>query len=598
MGIDALFEKSCNLDAELLNLFFEKIKDRIPKYIVCENSSHVESALAQVNLSVEKMQEKMMQVSGVKFKDAFTSCIDEIANHLNISIEPPARLHDLTPTWHELIDIKYNYQKILSEVGDFIEKPHKPSPDAQALTNNHIKTELVHFDGATEAWKKLAQKELKKMYEDFNLRSVQVAQKPSWKEIYRWAKTTHKAISEAQSHIGLEDHHAGINKCLNLCFNPESLHQSKGNGKMFADEDCNTIVLTSFPKHNQITIWQHEYAHSLDNRVGMMLAREQMPPSELHSCMFLSQIEMERQLSNTGFKLSQSGNLKDTQEWMMEAVSDAVCGSSSESLKEHHQKCSKEFSKALAESLIIQCIGEENWLTLYEKSKQAVLSNPKILEFVDSIAEKIYKNGVKNFYSTFWNKSENQTQFCEIMQMAKKDINADWMCQNFYKNFEKNLEAMSWGYLDIMKKYYYSHTNNQRYFSKSKTAAAASKHSLKWGSPYHTRTLEIFARSCEDLQRPLIVSTPEYFIEKEKKVIDTENFLNPTLNKNERKVFLNTLYSLAKCLGMEVKARVDDAASLKEIIINEPVTTYSSMSENEEVARGLLEKIILKIKVH
>ena len=598
MNTDLLFQKKEPMDTELFNLFFKKIKERMPKFIISHNTEKVTNLLNDTNHSLNEIQKLLALTPSDQFQEVLKKSFNDLTEKLNASIEHSPFLHELTPTWHELVDIKINYKNILSDISDLVESPNKQSSQVNLLINQSINSpSLSSFVGIQEVWETHAKTELNKMFQEFDLRSIQVAEKPSWKEIYRWARTTQKAIKEAQNNIGMSFHHVGVNRCLNLSFNPGSCKQSRGNGKMFADEHCNTMVLTTFPKHIQAVIFQHEYSHVLDNRAGVKLARNQLPVEQVHSCIFLSQVEMERQLNASPYKFSQDEKLCEAQIWMSEAMSDAVCGSSSDTLKEHQKKCSDEFSRNLAENFILKCIGEPNWLNLYDNNKLLLLTNKKIIEYVDSIAEEIYKIGVRNFFTSYWDKKENQEKFSLILGEIKSVVGTQ-MAENAQKNFQENLQTMSWDYLNFMKKYYYSHTNSQRYFSKSKTAIAASQHSLKWISPYHTRILEIFARSCEDLQRPLIVSTTEYFIEKEKKVIETENFLNPTLNKNERKVFINTIHSLARALEMDIKKEVDDLPALKEVVINTAQTTYSSMSEKEEIASIVLEKISSRLKVH
>jgi hypothetical protein len=598
MNADLLFQKKEPMEIELFNLFFGKIKERMPKFIISHHSEDVNNSISYINKSVDDIKKQLALTNSDEFQEAFKKSFNDLVEKVNASIEHSPFLHELTPTWHELVDIKINYKNILSDLSDLIDAPNKQSTEVSLLVSEKVNaTSLIPVGGQSEVWETKAKEELNTMFNEFNLRSIQIAQKPSWKEVYRWAKTTNKAIKEALTNIGMEPQHAGVNRCLNLSFNPGSCKQSKGNGKMFADENCNTMVLTAFPKHIQAVIFQHEYAHVLDNRAGVKLAQSQLPKEQVHSCIFLSQVEMERQLISSPYKFSQDEQLCEAQIWMSEAISDAVCGSSSETLKEHQKKCSDEFSRNLTENFILKCIGEPNWLKLYDSNKTALLNNKKIIEYVDSLAEDIYKVGVRTFFTSYWEKKENQEKFTQALVEIKSVVGSQ-MSENAQKNFQDNLPVMSWDFLNFMKKYYYSHTNSLRYFSKSKTAIAASQHSLKWISPYHTRTLEIFARSCEDLQRPLILSTHEYFIEKEKKVIETENFLNPTLNKNERKVFINTLHSLARALDMEVKKGVEDLPALKEVVINMAQTTYSSMSEKEELANMVLEKVTSRLKVH
>ena len=563
-------------DLELIDIFFSGIRKRMPKYIACEQSNQINFCLNHVNTKLSELQENIKKISMNQFEENFQFIIDDVNNYIN----KPNYLYELNPLWHELVDVKNNASILWKTIEDkrfdvnFLQKENEENLDTMHL----------------------AKKEINKMLTDFNFKSVQVSNSSSWQEIYDWAKTTYMAIDKAQENIGLEKEHAGVNKSLNLVFNPESLAQSRGNGKMFANMDCNTVVLNSFHQDIQITIWQHEYAHVLDNRVGVRLAKSYMDENQMHSCMFLSQLEMERQLAQSSYNFSEDLNLSNAQVCMTEAISDAVCGSSSETLKDHHDKCSAEFSKTLAENLIIQCLGEIPWASLQESTKDRLLSNPYVISYVDNIAEDIYKKGVVNFATNYWNQEKNTQAFKSICSLIKEST-GDY--ENVLEhNFKENLTSMSWNFFDIMNKYYYSHTNNQKYFSKSKTAMAASQHSLKFITPYHTKTLEIFARSCEDLQRLLIMSTQEYFMEKEKETIQTENFLNPTLNKNERIVFISTLHALVKALGMEVNKKIEDLPALKELIINQGSTSYSSMSENEIKAFEVLERANKKLRLH
>ena len=591
MNADMLFEGSDPLPLFLLETFFDKVKRRLPKLIVSDNTLDTDKCLNYLNQSIDTIQAQLKYTQANKFESLFKQSISEVSQKIDSFITGEKKLHEMTPAWHELIDIKVNFKSMLTDLVNAENTPTiSSSPSNLLISEKSQSLQIFNLRNGDEIWEYRAKHLLDKMLSDFNLRSVQISQGSSWKQVFKWASSTYKAIEKAQAHIGLEKSHAGVEKCLNLGFNPESLKQSRGNGKMFADEDCNTILLTSFPKEVQITIWQHEYAHVLDNRVGIKLAQSQLSKEQMHSCIFLSQVEMERQLSDSSYKTSDNEMLSDAQIWMSEAISDAVCGSSSESLKEHNQKCSKEFSRSLAENFIIQCIGEYNWLNLYDNTKQNLLNNKNILKFVDNMTEDIYKNGVNKFYTTVVKEEKNSKNLNEAIYSISNTVNNNYVTRDSFLNFEKNIEYMSWDFLKIMKKYYYSHTNGQRYFSKSKTAIAASERSLNFISPYHTRTLEIFARSCEDLQRPLILSTPEYFMEKEKSLINTENFLNPILNKNERKVFIQTIHSLVKALGMKVVNNMESLPALKEFVINSAQTTYSSMSENEYNANLVLEK--------
>lgn len=559
---------------ELIKSFFNHIRKRMPKYIASEQSNQINFCLNNINNKINELEENIKRTSVDSFEEKFQLLIDEVNNYIN----KPNQLYELNPLWHELVDVKNNSKILWKDIQD---------------KNNNLLNSFYNEENLETIY--LAKKQINKMLIDFNFKSVQVSNGSSWEEVYDWAKTTYIAIEKAQNNIGLENHHAGVNQSLNLVFNPESLSQSRGNGKMFANMDCNTIVLNSFHQDIQITIWQHEYAHVLDNRVGIKLAKSYMDENQMHSCMFLSQLEMERQLAENSYSFSDDLNLSNAQVWMTEAISDAVCGSSSETLKDHHVKCSIEFSRTLAENLLIQCLGEIPWATLEARTKDGLLSNPIIINYVDNIAEDIYKKGVIKFSSNYWNYEKNTQEFKSICSMVKESVTEH---ENILEhNFKENLTSMSWNFFDIMNKYYYSHTNNQKYFSKSKTAMAASQHSLKFITPYHTKSLEIFARSCEDLQRPLIMSTQEYFMEKEKETIQTENFLNPTLNRNERIVFISTLHALVKALGMEVNKKIEDLPALKELIINQGSTSYSSMSENEIKAFEVLEKASKKVRL-
>lgn len=564
-----------------INVFFEKIIDRMPKYIVSHNDS-TKDYLLNLYQGFDNLKNYLFTIDKSEFENVFPKEIEKLIN--DIESNPNKDLsYIMMPTLHELIEVKYNFKVILE---DFIQKKKPPK--------------VINWEDSSFEWETKAKEELNKMFFSFNLKSLQVSQGSSWKEIYHWAQSTYEAIVEAQFNIGLDPFHAGLNQTVNLVFNAESLKQTRGNGKMFANEAVNTMVLTSFDKNIQKVIWQHEYAHILDNQVGIKLFKEQNPHIEkINPCTFLSQIEMERQLKEGSMQWSGHEDTYNAQIWMIESISDVVCGTSSDSLKEYNEKCSQEFSQKLLENFNIQFLGEQNWLFLYENTKYNLLNNKVITEYVDSIVEEIYENGVRNFFTGYWEKEENNRKFSNVLYEIKSTIGNDYLCESSAMNFRDNLSKMSWDFFNIMKKYGYSHTNKQRYFPKSKTVVAAAQYSLNYISPYHTRVLEIFARSCEDLQRPLILSTPEYFNEKETSLINTEDFMNPQLNRNERKVFLKTIHTLVEALGMKVNPNIDYLPALRETVINMAQTTYSTSSGNEEIANQVLDSATRKtIKLH
>lgn len=560
-----------------INIFFEKIIDRMPKYIVSNNIA-TKDYLLNLYQQFDVLKNKLFQIEKSNFEKVFQVEIDNIIN--DIEDNPNKDLsYVMLPTLHELIEIKYNFKVIFE---DFIQKVVTPR--------------LVNWEDSSYEWEVKAKEELNKMYMNLNFKSVQVSHGSSWKDIYTWAQSTYEAIVESQANIGLESFHAGLNQTVNLAFNPQSLKQTRGNGKMFAHDAVNTLVLTTFDKHIQKVIWQHEYAHILDNQVGIKLMREQSQDKneKINPCTFLSQIEMERQLKDDDMKWSTTNNMYKAQVWMIEAISDVVCGASSDSLKEYNRKCSEEFSQRLVENFNIQFLGEQNWLFMNDYTKNSLLSNKNIIDYVDSIVEEIYEKGVRKFFTPYWEKDENTNKFNHVLDTIKSIVHDDRLCNTSAFNFKEGLPKMSWDFFNIMKKYGYSNTNKQRYFPKSKTVVAAAQYSLNFNSPYHTRILEIFARSCEDLQRPLILSTKEYFAEKETSLINTEDFMNPQLNKNERKVFLKTIHSLIEALGMKVTKQFDQLPALKETVINMAQTTYSSLSENEENANFILSNATRK----
>lgn len=592
---------------------YEKIKTRLPQYISCVRAEVVEKECLNVVNALDKIFKKLPLQPVAQEEEFLSTELSGLLSHIDKKIEPPFCLYELTPSWHELSDIRKNLKLLLSEVDSWV---GSQDLSLQSITDISAHQYSVASKEKDKLWKTRALRCLDELRQDCEFRSVQVPYGTGWKEACRWAKSTYHTIEKCQTSIGLEKRHAGVKEQLNLCLNEESLNQSRGNGKMFADTHCNTIVLRAFPATIQTTIWQHEYAHVLDNRSGIALAREQMPQSDIHSCIFLSQIEQERQLEdwlpvNTGSaattnyfnQLSTQDELYNAQIWMGEAISDAASGSSSEALKSHHKKCSIEFSNALIESFAHNVLSPEVWLQLSSGFQAQLCQNSTVVRYVDAVAEDIYKNGVRNFADNYWTHKDNEKHFTAVAtEMVRLLANYQSTTPNSSYNtsiytvellkskITENLSAMSWDYLKIMRKYYYAHTNTKKYFARSKTAIAASQHSLNFVSPYHTRTLELFARSCEDLQRPLLVSTLSYFFEEEQKIKNTENYLNPMLNRNERKVFIHTLHALARAVGMEVapETEIDALPALRASVIGSAQTTFSTATEDENVAQNLL----------
>lgn len=563
-----------------MNIFFEKMIDRMPGYIVSNNMS-TKNYLESFNKQCTILKHNLLQIEKSDFDQIFKVGIDCIINDIENNCNKDLS-YIMLPALYELIDIKHNVKVILEDV-----------------VQNKVTPKIMNWEDSNYEWECKAKEELNKMYVHFNFKSVQVNHGASWRDIYHWTQETYKAIIESQDNIGLEPFHAGLNQTVNLSFNPESLKQTKGNGKMFAHEVINTMVLTSFDKEIQKVIWQHEYAHILDNQVGIKLIKEQSKKSntfinlnnkdeKINPCTFLSQIEMERQLKDDNIKWSSESNMYNAQVWMIEAISDVVCGASSDALKQYNLRCSEEFSQRVVENFNIQFFGEQNWLFMSENKKFNLLKNTNIIAYIDLIVEEIYEKGVRNFFTSYWEKTENINKFYNVVFTIKNIVQDDFLCDNAASNFKQELPQMSWNFLNIMKKYGYSNTNKQRYFPKSKTVIAAAQYSLNYISPYHSKILEIFARSCEDLQRPLILSTKEYFEEKEISLMNTQDFMNPQLNRNERKVFLKTIHALVEALGMKVTKQFDQLPALKETVINMAHMTYSSLSENEENADVIL----------
>lgn len=554
-----------------LNIFFKKIKDRMPKYIV-SNNNYSHDYLFNIYNDLDTLKNNLYEINKARFEEVFQIGIESIIKDIEENSDKDL-YYIMLPTLHELIETKYNFKFIIDEL----------------IQNGEYSNDNI-FDNSSYDWEIKAKEELNKMYFNLNLKSVQVNNNSKWEDIYKWASTTYQAILESQENIGLEPFHAGLNQTVNLSFNPESLKQTKGNGKMFAHDAVNTMVLNHFDKRIQKVIWQHEYAHILDNQAGVKLMKElaENKNEKIHPCTFLSQIEIERQLKEDNIKWSSTNEMYNAQVWMIESISNVVCGSSSDSLKEYNRKCSEEFSKKLMENFNIQFLGEQNWLLMNENTKNNLLNNQMVIEYVNYIVEEIYEKGVNSFFTKHWDNNDKVNKFNNSIYSIKEIIGDDNLFDNSMINFKEKVTQMSWDFFNIMKKHGYSHTNKQRYFPKSKTVVAAAQYSLNYISLYHTKILEIFARSCEDLQRPLIVSTKQYFDEKESSLINTEDFMNPQLNKNERKVFLNTVHALIKALGMQVNKEVEFLPALQETVINYAQTTYSSLSENEENAHLIL----------
>ena len=140
------------------------------------------------------------------------------------------------------------------------------------LDINSQENNLSQSSLSPDIWEYVAKEKLKNLKEDFNFKSVMVLGNSSWSDIYMWANDSYKAIEEAQASIGLDKKSAGLNGEISLAFNPPHLKEIGANGSVYIEKIdlyYSTVFLNNFDKESQKAIWQHEYAHAIDNRLGI-----------------------------------------------------------------------------------------------------------------------------------------------------------------------------------------------------------------------------------------------------------------------------------------------------------------------------------------
>lgn len=630
------------LKPPILDSLINLVGERIPKWIACDNWKTVSLVLSETHQLLEKTKQKLKNENEENFQNSFLESLENIAKKVEINSLP-----ELIPFVHDLRSMKKNYlglavehyERILKENNISIEEAKEST---KSIRFKFFKKMISSFLGETskvdtftkennlsqsslslDIWEYVAKEKLKKLKEDFNFKSVMAIGNTNWSEVYVWANDSYKAIEEAQAAIGLDKRSAGLNGEINLVFNPSHLKEIGANGSVYVEKIdliYNTIFLNNFDKESQKAIWQHEYAHAIDNKLGIEYLKS-IGKKDINLNSFFTQIELENQLNKNSKNISPDKNIAKAQIWASEAISCILSGKNIEELVEKNSLKKREFTKKISESFLKQFLTDDVFNSVDEKKKEKLINDSEINFFTNLWVERIYlfkevnpvasilspKNGYDEIFSDSFKKLHSR-----LKNLTKNEINFE----NYTEKLKNNEKAISKIFREIILNESYAHTNLTPYFAFSDSSIASAWKSAADNNPYWTRPLEIFARACENLQKPLFASSFDYFAEKNSKKSPSE-YINPELNLTERKIFIETLHAMLNVLGIQPDLNITATALNKNLVkddgsiienMNDFIgnETNSSNSVNELASKtvyniakirekGLLEKKLFKI---
>ena len=614
------------LHKESIDNYFKKINSSLPFLLLCENQEKYDKHIEIVKTMLFQTKEHLINkvLTNDEFVTELQGSLSSINDYIQDKINEPHNLYELKPVQvklekisiepydflidsieEKIVDITTTNFEKLTKIFSVLKDKIKPHKD---LNETNIKEDV---------WEAIAKEKLKALMTDFGFKSVSIANKKSWIEIYDWAKNTYDSISEAQANIGFTKIHAGLNGTLNLSFDDNYLNKINAGGLMYTGEFSNMIILGNYPKENQKSIWQHEYAHALDNRAGVALLKKtgEFIPGKNLDHTFLTLKQLNNSIDKVDKSLITNTDILNAEIWTSEAISSILGGQNSQDFTQFQNKLKKQFTLEINKYLIISILPdqEKQWMTLSKETQENLLQSSELTMSSYSILNLLTKNSNINFEQKFLasnnvdheNIAENLSglcsKICEKLNLNEKEIFFDNMIDSLMKNKSQLFKDLS-VYIHHNS---YSSDGYTSYFTSSYTADAASNQAMLTGNNYWSRPIEVFARACENLQQPLLLASPEYHLKKEsEEKSNSTDYLNPNLNESERVLFLNCLHSMGRLIGMDIKSEIELLEPLQKIVVEEEINdlshpsfqAFSTATGDEQISKAIL--MVAKIRTN
>lgn len=616
---------------KLIDDFFNNaIKESFPSLIISENKN-LDKEINIINEMFLNLKEEIKKIPpqndgytlGSKaFENVFTRETKNIAEYIKTRINEPNFIYELSPTLHEVISLseKTSLSIILKtyENSKELNKKEQNSKTVifdglEFLKNRFLKKSESSTDIKDEIWEQLSKEALNKLLNDFEFKSITIAGKRSWREIYSWANDTYKAIKEAQETIGLSPKSAGINKTLNISYSPDTLFRKHSHGSMLVQEHSNSIILTQQPHNLQKCTWQHEYTHALDNRSSIAYLKDIGIYSRLeHENSFTSVTEMSRSLFDLNLAKSENSHIQQAQIWTSEAMSMIINGKNNQDFKDYQQNAETKFLTDMSKYLVISLLPEQEktWLKIPQEEQNAILNNLSVKDFTQYISKTLYQKGDK-FLNDNASNHEEITIITEHIRNVSSvilpliNIETNSFVDKSIKTIENNKVQFTNDLKSYLNKHSYSFDGNRTYFPTSDSVKQASSEAILNTKSYWIMPIEILARASENLQQPLLLGTSEFH----KNENNESKYLIPQLNREERIILLNSIQNMAKSIGLEVLKAPEDVKSVEkelnhieslnfENIPLEQLKSNSTASGDENIAKTLLNVARLRASTH
>lgn len=569
---------NANLNAEKFNIALEKVKKDIfllmSEQIIKKNNP--KDTISNIALGIQQIKYEIVDLN---VEEKWLDVLISIISNAEILVEEYFKKElEKEQTTNKLFSIK----KIASLKEKVVETVKKAS-----IKNSK---ELLH--------KNLAEDNIKRMLNDFNLASFHVMDGINWENIYIGTQILYKEITTSMRIVGLPSKNLGCYKNLNIIISESLLSEQDWFGFQSKTNASFSIFINPYSKDLNLT-WIHEYTHFLDRLAAHSFYLENS--CEHHVSTFshlaLDYVTSGETIWNKPLKI------------MAEAMSAIIGGVNSESFYIKINESINNLRTSLATDFIFNVLpnGKADWNILTEPERQLILwrsklpqiinfamfeasSHPQALfalnedEFLCSVEGDRKINSLINI-DDIVDSISDKTQ--KIDKKELKDKLLPYMHIGFSKTIRRVMNSNNLivykDYEIYSDKFFLSLGNDLSLHLHEKQMNADLKFS------YYDKPLEMLARLTESLLDKL--TTNDSNITFNKKIV---------LNKKERYLVCMTLQSMARYVGIDVPnlkseeipcLRLDyDNNALKETseIMNIP---FSIVIPNETVQEDIIMNI-------
>lgn len=608
-----------SISSESIDSYFEKVFSNLPFLVMCENQNSYDIHMNTVNNMLNETKANLInkELSQDDFINEVKASVKLIRKYVEDKINEPHNLYELqylqTKLTKILID-PYNFsiKKAEEKTSNINISPfNKLKQVYSQITDSFIfHKNLNETDIKEELWEIIAKEKINTIIKDFGLKSISVSSKKSWKEIYDWAKTTYLSISEAQEAIGFEKIHVGLNNTLNICFDDIYLDEINAGGLMYTGEFSNIILLGNYPIEIQKSIWQHEYAHALDNRAGIAFLKqsnEYVSGQGLENS-FLTLQQVNNVFSDGINKINIPNKLALNAEiWTSETMSLILGGNSSQEFINLQNQAKKKFTEEINKYLLISILPEQEkkWLTLTPETQQKLLNMTELTNSSYGILNLLIKNPKPNFEHKFLNTSlKDESITCHLNSLCLNicaELNIDKPREflvNMTNSLKKNQTQLYKDYSVYIRHNSYISDGLTSYFSDSYSSNSVDSEVIFKNNNYWNKPIEIFARACENLQSPFsMVCNKHHLTGSKEEKITSSDYIEPSLNRSDRILFLNCLHSMGRLIGMDIQCDLQSLKPLQKVIPEKDVDFSLhniTDSKDEKISKSIL--MIAKIR--